>query len=147
MQIDSMLVLSPTRGVVMSSKLARILYGESDARVLSAQKKMFEMAGYVVVTAIGRKEIEEAVKHSDFGLVILGHTLTRDDRHHLPYMAKKVNAATRVLVLHASGKHPSVDLAVDSRDGERSVLAAVAALIAPREPRPALRVQAVAVPA
>ncbi len=117
----------------MSPKLARILYGESDAQVLAAQKKMFEMAGYVVVTAVGRKEIENAVKHSDFGLVILGHTLTRDDRHHLPYMAKKQNPATRVLVMHASGKHPEVDMAIDSRTGERSVLTAVAALMTFRD--------------
>ena len=119
----------------MSSKLARILYGESDEQVLAAHKKTFEMAGYVVVTAVGRREIEEAVKHSDFGLIILGHTLTRDDRHHLPYMAKKANPTTRVLVLHASGKHPQVDLAVDSRAGERTVLAAIAALITVRGPK------------
>jgi len=111
------------------SKLARILYGESDAQVLAAQKKMFEVAGYVVVTALGRKEIEAALKHSDFGVVVLGHTLTRDDRHHLPYMAKKQNPATRVLVLHASGKHPGVDLSLDSRDGEHRVLAAMATLL------------------
>ncbi len=131
----------------MSSKLARILYGESDAQVLSAQMKMFALAGYVVVTAVGRKEIENAVKHSDFGLVILGHTLTRDDRHHLPYMAKKLNPATRVLVLHASGKHPQVDIAIDSRDGERSVLAAVASLISSRPPKAGVQPQALAVPA
>ena len=129
------------------SKLGRILYGESDEHVLSAQKKMFEVAGYVVVTAVGRKEIEEAVRHSDFGLVILGHTLTRDDRHHLPYMAKKLNPATRILVLHASGKHPQVDIAVDSRNGERNVLAAVAKLIMPRPPKSGLHPQTIAVPA
>ena len=69
-----------------------------------------------------------------FDLVALGHTLTKDDRHHLPYVVKKESPATRVLVLHASGKHPQVDLAIDSRDGERSVLNAVAALLTAREP-------------
>lgn len=111
------------------SKLGRILYGEANAEVLSAQVSLFERAGYVVVTAVGRKEIENAIRHSDFGLVILGHTLTRDDRHHLPYMAKKVHPATRVLVLHASGKHPGVDMAIDSRTGDTAVLTAVAALM------------------
>ena len=119
----------------MSAKLARILYGESNPQVLQAQCKMLEMAGYVVVTAVGRKEIEEAVKHSDFGVVILGHTLTKDDRHHLPYMAKKCNRETKILVLHASGKHPAVDLAIDSRTGEQAVLRAVASLIAVRPPK------------
>jgi hypothetical protein len=41
-------------------------------------------------------------------------------------MAKKYAANVQVLVLHASGKHPAVDIAVDSRDGERAILAALA---------------------
>ena len=113
----------------MSSKLARVLYGEADAKVLAAQKQMFEKAGYAVVTAVGRQAIQDAVKQSAFDLVILGHTLNKDDRHHLPYMAKKAFCTTRVLVLHASGKHPAVDIAIDSRDGERAVLHAVATLL------------------
>jgi DNA-binding NtrC family response regulator len=117
----------------MSPKLGRILYGEANAQVSAAQQKMFEKAGYVVVTALGRAAIEDAVKQSAFGLIILGHTLTRDDRHHLPYMAKKANPGTKVLVLHASGKHPKVDIALDSRDGERVVLTAVAKLLTGQE--------------
>ena len=124
----------------MKAKLGRILYGEANADILAAQTKLFERAGYVVVTATGRKEIESAIKHSDFALVILGHTLTKDDRHHLPYMAKKLNPSTRVLVMHASGKHPQVDLAIDSRTGEQAVLTAVAALITFRDERPRLQV-------
>lgn len=120
----------------MNGKLGRILYGEANAEVLGAQIKLFERAGYVVVTAVGRKEIESAIKHSDFALLILGHTLTRDDRHHLPYMAKKQNPSTRVLVMHASGKHPEVDMAIDSRTGDDAVLTAVAALVTFRDVRP-----------
>jgi hypothetical protein len=62
--------------------------------------------------------------------VILGHTLTRNDRHHLPYMAKKADETTRVLVLHASGHHHAVDKSLDSRDGENAVLDAIAELLA-----------------
>ena len=118
----------------MSAKLAKILYGESNEQVSSTQMKQFEQAGYTVEFAIGRDAIANAVKRSAFDLVILGHTLTKDDRHHLPYMAKKANPATRVLVLHSSGKHPAVDLAIDSRDSEHAVLKAVAQLLAAREP-------------
>jgi DNA-binding NtrC family response regulator len=117
---------------MMTSKLARILYGEADAQVLSAQVRIFEEGGYAVAPALGRDVIADAVVHAAFDLVILGHTLTKDDRHHLAYMAKKFNPATRVLVLHASGKHPKVDLAIDSRRGEGAVLEAVAQLLAVR---------------
>lgn len=114
----------------MTSKPARILYGEGNAQVLSAQASMFEKAGYEVVPVLGRELIEDAVGHATFDVVILGHSLTQEDRHHLSYMAKKFNPATRVLVLHASGKHPKVDLAIDSRRGKDAVLGAVAQLLA-----------------
>jgi hypothetical protein len=45
-------------------------------------------------------------------------------------MAKKSNPAIRVLVLHSSGKHPKVDFAMDSRDGDANLLRAVAQLLA-----------------
>ncbi len=112
------------------AKLATILYGEADAQVISTQAEILKGAGYVVVPATGREAIEGALVHNAFDLVILGHTLTKDDRHHLAYTAKKFNPATRVLVLHASGKHPKVDLAIDSRRSEGAVLEAVAQLMA-----------------
>ncbi len=60
----------------------------------------------------------EALKREKFDLVILGATLTRDDRHHLPYMAKKAHAGTRVLVLHTDGsRHPYVDGNIDTGEG------------------------------
>ncbi len=107
----------------------KIFYGEADPRVASAQTPMFERAGYRVEVGLGRKSIEAALARGGFQVVILGHTLTKDDRHHLPYLAKKADPETRVLVLHASGKHPKVDIALDSRQGEAVVLQAVADLL------------------
>jgi DNA-binding NtrC family response regulator len=103
----------------------KILYGENDAAVLKHQSQLFERAGYTVEQAIGRKGVQDALKRATFDVVVLGHTLSRDDRHHLPYMAKKSSEATRVLVLHASGRHHAVDLAIDSRDGDPSIVDAV----------------------
>jgi DNA-binding NtrC family response regulator len=103
----------------------KILYCENDAKVLAAQSAMFENAGYTVERAQGRAAAEQALRKGEYDVVVLGHTLTKDDRHHLPYMAKKGNEETQVLVLHASGKHYAVDLAIDSRDGEKAVLEAL----------------------
>jgi len=111
-----------------SAPQVRILYSENDSAALSSQAPMFENAGYAVQKAIGRKSTEETLKREKFDIVILGHTLTRDDRHHLPYMAKKADEGTLVLVLHASGKHPQVDAAIDSRDGFHRVLELLADL-------------------
>ncbi len=112
-----------------NAPLVRILYGEADARVAAEQAGMFAGPGHRVEQKIGRKAIEEALAGGGFALVVLGHTLSKDDRHHLAYMAKREHAETRVLVLHASGKHPKVDLAVDSRQGEAVVRRAVADLL------------------
>jgi DNA-binding NtrC family response regulator len=103
-----------------------VLYCEADLKLLSAQAKLFGKAGYAVVPVEGRIAMEEAVMAGGFDVAILGHTLTRDDRHHLPYMVKKNNPGARVMVLHASGKHPAVDVALDSRTGEEAMLQALA---------------------
>ena len=110
------------------SVTARILYCENDADLLKTQSKIFEKAGYAVEVAQGRAAAEQALRKGNYDVVVLGHTLTKDDRHHLAYMAKKSSEETQVLVLHASGKHPAVDYALDSRDGEKAVLAALSSL-------------------
>jgi DNA-binding NtrC family response regulator len=107
---------------------AKVLYCESDSSVLTVASKLFERAGYMVDHAAGRATAEVALRKGTYDIVILGHTLTRDDRHHLPYMVKKANELTQVMVIHASGKHPAVDVAIDSRDGEKAMLAALASL-------------------
>jgi DNA-binding NtrC family response regulator len=113
------------------STKAKILYGEGSAEALSAHSGVMQKAGYSVKTAVGRRAIEEAARQDKYDLVVLGHTLTRDDRHHLPYMVKKANSLSRVLVIHASGKHHEVDAAIDSRDGDRVLLEALEGLLEP----------------
>ena len=117
--------LAPKTMRVPTASRGLCLYCESDGDVLIAGSKTFERAGYTVERAQGRAAAEHAVQKNSYDVVILGHTLTRDDRHHLPYMAKKLSKHTQVVVLHASGKHPAVDVAIDSREGEKAVIAAL----------------------
>jgi DNA-binding NtrC family response regulator len=101
-----------------SSFQLKILYGEGDAEVLASQAVLIQKAGHQVETAVGRKGIDEAVRRGTFDLVILGPSLTKNDRHHLPYVIKKAQAAIRVLVMHTDGEgHPAVD-ANRLHDGE-----------------------------
>ena len=107
----------------MAKAKLRILYGEGDGDVLVKQAAALEKAGHVVQKAEGRKGVDEALKKAAFDLVVLGSTLSRNDRHHLPYMVKRVNAETRVLVMHADGsRHPYVDACVDTGSSMESVL-------------------------
>lgn len=114
-----------------SSFKLNILYGEGDIEVVTAQAGSMEKAGHHVTTAVGRKELEAALKKGAFDLVILGPTLTRNDRHHLPYMVKKSHEGTRVLVLHADGgRHPYVDAATDTGRSIESILETIASMMA-----------------
>lgn len=112
-------------GAMAKTKL-RILYGEGDAEEQAAPAAAFEKAGHMVQKAVGRKAVVEALQKSTFDLVVLGPSLTRNDRHHLPYMVKKAQAETPVLVMHADGsRHPYVDGCTDTGASIENVLARI----------------------
>jgi DNA-binding NtrC family response regulator len=107
----------------------KVLYGELNEQILTAQTEALEKAGYSVQAAVGRKGVQDALKQGGFDLVILGATLTRDDRHHLPYMVKKASAASRVLVLHTDGsRHPYVDGNIDTGSDLEHLLAKISSM-------------------
>jgi DNA-binding NtrC family response regulator len=108
----------------------KILYGECDEQVQSSQAAEMRKAGHHVTTAIGRQAVQDALKRDAFDLVILGSTLTKDDRHHLPYMVKKCHEGTKVLVMHAASRHHEVDAAVDANTSMQFVLEKIARLMA-----------------
>lgn len=110
----------------MAKGKLRILYGEGEEETLKQQAAAMEQAGHTVHQVMGRKSVEGALKNATFDLVVLGATMTRNDRHHLPYMVKKVSAQTSVLVLHADGsRHPYVDACTDSGTSMENVLARI----------------------
>ena len=77
---------------------------------------------------MGRKSVQAALDKGRFDLVVLGPTLSRNDRHHLPYMVKKGQAETSVLVMHADGsRHPYVDACTDTGASVENVLARIEA--------------------
>ena len=93
----------------------KVLYAESDEQVLESDTALLQNAGYTVQAAMGRKAVQDALKQGTFDLVILGATLSRDDRHHLPFIVKKANAGIRVAVMHTDGsRHHYVDINTDS---------------------------------
>jgi DNA-binding NtrC family response regulator len=109
----------------------KILYGEADETTLSAQAAEMKKAGHHVTTAQNRQAVQEALHRDAFDLVILGATLSKDDRHHLPYMVKKARAGTKVLVMHAGTHHHEVDAVVDSNLSMQRILEKIATLHQP----------------
>jgi DNA-binding NtrC family response regulator len=122
----------------MAKSKLKILYGEGDEDILKAQAATMEKAGHTVQQAVGRKAVDEAIRKNSFDLVVLGATLTRNDRHHLPYMVKKVSAEGKVLVMHADGsRHPYVDACTDTGSSMESVLNHIEAMNLTGKPRAA----------
>jgi DNA-binding response OmpR family regulator len=110
------------------SKL-KILYSEGDPELLASQAASIQKAGYQVETAPDRKSVLEAQRRGSFDLIILGPTLSKNDRHHLAYMVKKASQTTRVLVMHTDGeRHPAVDANLDTGCSIEAVLAKIATL-------------------
>jgi len=104
----------------------KILYGEGDGEAQAAMAAALEKAGHTVEKAVGRKAVEAAIGKTRFDLVVLGPTLSRNDRHHLPYTAKKAQADLSVLVMHADGsRHPYVDGCTDTGASVENVLARI----------------------
>lgn len=111
-----------------SSKL-RILYAEGDSEVLVSQSVTIEKAGYNVTQAEGRKQVQDILRQEKFDLVILGPTLTKNDRHHLAYMVKKAQPETRLLVTHTDGEgHPAVDATLETGRSMNALLEKIASL-------------------
>ncbi len=108
----------------------KILYAEGDAEVVASQAVHIEKVGHQVTTAVGRKGVEEKLAKDRFDLVVLGPTLSRNDRHHLPYMVKKAAHETRVLVMHADGgRHPYVDANLDTGQSIDVLIEMIASMV------------------
>lgn len=109
----------------------KVLYGESDEKVLASRAADIKKAGHQVTAVLDRKGVQDELRRDAFDLVILGSTLSKDDRHHLPYMVKKAHQGTKVLVMHAGTHHHEVDGAVDSEIGMIFLLEKIAAMLQP----------------
>ena len=107
----------------------KILYGESDEQVQATQAAEMRKAGHHVTTALGRHGVMDALKSDAFDLVILGSTLSKDDRHHIPYMVKKSHEGTKVLIMHAASRHHEVDAHIDANTSMQLVLEKIARLM------------------
>ena len=125
--------MSATAQKTAQQSTIKILYAESDEATLAAQAVAMRNAGHCVTTALSRQSVQDALRRDAFNLVILGATLSKDDRHHLPYMVKKAHEGTKVLVMHAGAHHHEVDAAIDPNLSMLLILERIAALLQPAD--------------
>lgn len=119
----------------ISAKKSRILYCEGDLEASAAQTAAMQKTGCQVETASDRKSALAAVRQNSYDLVVLGPTLSKNDRHHLAYMVKKANQSTRLLVLHTDGeRHPAVDAHLDTGCSVEFVIAKITSMLPQAQP-------------
>jgi DNA-binding NtrC family response regulator len=108
---------------------SKVLYTELNEQVLSAGAEELQKAGFSVQTAVGRQAALDAINQSKFDFVVLGATLSRNDRHHLPFMAKKASQATKVVVMHTDGSgHHYVDANTETGESMDYLLRKISSL-------------------
>lgn len=115
--------------ITKSTSKVKVLYGEGDSEVLEKQSVTIKQAGYDVIPVEGRQQVQDALRRESFDLVILGATLTKNDRHHLPYMVKKAQPEAKVLVTHTDGEgHHAVDATLETGRSMNALLEKIASL-------------------
>jgi DNA-binding response OmpR family regulator len=117
-----------------NNRSIRILVVGREPALLETYAILFTRAGYQTQTAgLGESaQLLETVKH---GVLVLDHTLSKEQRHWLVHLARKASLNTRVMALHSNARDCGADLAMDSREGPDAIVAGVRALMARRRPR------------
>jgi DNA-binding NtrC family response regulator len=113
----------------VSQSTIKILYAESDENTLSRQATDMTAAGHTVTTALSRQDVQTALSRDAFDLVVLGASLSKDDRHHLPYMVRKAHEGTKILVMHSGTHHHEVDAVADANLSMQRILERIAGLL------------------
>jgi len=108
-----------------------VLIVETDAPLLRSEKLLYEYQGYSVLTAESREKADRILASELVDAVILGHSLSQEDREVLVARTRLVRPEACVLVFHASGAIQPVppDAAVDSREGPQHIVNALSALL------------------
>lgn len=120
---------STMANTTQSNSKLKIMYAEGDSEVLAVQSVTIEKAGHQVTRAEGRHQVQNLLKREKFDLVILGATLSKNDRHHLAYMVKKAKSGARVLVTHTDGEgHPAVDATLETGRSMNALLEMIASM-------------------
>ena len=110
---------------------AMVLIVERDEALLASEVLLCKNEEYEVLSAGTRSSAEQLLNIHFPDVVIVGHSLGRDDREVLVAKVRLLRPDARILALHASGLDLPVAAhsAIDSREGPISVLIALQELL------------------
>jgi len=104
----------------------RILSVSYDESLLWTRQMLLRKAGYEVTSALSFPEALECCKKGDLDLVIIGHSIPREDKRALAQEAKR-HPKTKVLSVLRSTTPPlaEADYSVKSDEGPEALIIAV----------------------
>lgn len=106
-----------------------VLVVSAEGSIRQTRVLLLEQAGHTPQVAESCARAKEALQLSQFDLVILDHTLSKDDRIHFIQSMHKTGSITRVLLLHKSAADCGADLHLDSREGPDALIAAIDSIL------------------
>jgi DNA-binding response OmpR family regulator len=105
---------------------ARILSISYDEALLLTRTLILQKAGYHAIPALGFVNAMEACRHGSFDVVIVGHSVPRDDkRAMLDAIRAGCNAPVVSLYKTSEGPLEGVDYALDGLEGPEVLLAVI----------------------
>jgi DNA-binding NtrC family response regulator len=110
--------------------IAVVLAVGLDSLHLASQKSLWKSAGYVVVPA---RSIKDAIDHfhaGDFDLVLLGHTLSTENKERLTFLIRKSGSRTPVISIRSSPGDCDSFADATLRNEPNEILAGMAELLA-----------------
>ena len=111
------------QGSTMPKHILSVSYDES---LLSTRQMLLQQAGYAVTSALGFPEALELCKKGEFDLVLIGHSIPREDKQVLVRVTRMVSQAPVLSILRpTSVPLAEADYSVQSADGPEALVAAV----------------------
>lgn len=106
-----------------------VLVVSAEPSIRQTRLLLLEEAGHSPRVVESCAQAKEIMQLAQFHLVILDHTLSKDDRIDLIQSMRKMGSTTRVLLLHKSGADCGADFQLDSREGPDALISAIDSLV------------------
>lgn len=106
-----------------------LLVVSAELSIRQTRLLLLEEAGHTPQVAESCAQAKDVLQLTKFDLVILDHTLRKDDRVDLIQVIRKTGITTRILMLHKSGADCGADLHLDSREGPDALISAIDSVI------------------
>lgn len=106
-----------------------VLVVSAEGSIRQTRVLLLEEAGHSPQVAESCARAKEALQLAKFDLVILDHTLSKNDRIDFIQSMRKMGSITRILLLHKSAADCGADLHLDSREGPGALISAINSMI------------------